>query len=358
MESYQHLKHSILELCKVQLATYPKIQTVDLLKLLFQGEFGPGHLIADSAKSRKFLAQEYEDLQSQGDAGFVEPIGFGFCRLHLSVIDGLGLSLETLHRIFELSALSQHGSQEGFAHKVSALKELCCENALPFSKDEVDRLYNESPALFRHSEEYRAAHSPAYRVAKEEYCRHIALLARIDTALAQDDKNTIVAIDGDAASGKTTLGGILRLIYNCNLIHMDHFFLQPSQRTPERLVEAGGNVDYERFKEEVLAPLVSHKPFSYRPFDCQTWDFGDEISVMPNRLTVVEGCYSQHPMLTDAYHIKVMMQVDPVEQMRRITLRNAPFLAEKFRDIWIPMEKAYFAAFDIEKSSDLVFSTT
>ena len=351
----QQMKQKIAELCAAQLSKYPAAQAVDLLKLLFQGEFGPGHLISDSVKSKRFLAQEYANLQAAGP-DFVENIGFGFCRLHLGAVDGLGISLETLHRIFELSALSQHGTNEGFASKTAALKKLCRENVLPFDESEIDRLCGESPALFRHSEAFRAAYSPAYRVIKEEYCRHIPLLARIDEALT-NNPHTIVAIDGDAASGKTTLGGILRLIYDCELIHMDHFFLRQEQRTQERLAQPGGNVDYERFKKEALTPLLAQNPFTYRPFDCQTWDFGDEIAIEPNRLTVIEGCYAHHPTLADAYHIKAFLKVGPEEQMRRITLRNVPPLVEKFRNIWLPMEKKYFAAFDIEAKSDLVFSS-
>ena len=44
---------------------------------------------------------------------------------------------------------------------------------------------------------------------------------------------------------------------DCNVIHLDHFFWRPKQRTAERLQQAGGNVDYGRFLEEVLISLHS-----------------------------------------------------------------------------------------------------
>ena len=90
---------------------------------------------------------------------------------------------------------------------------------------------------------------------------------QIDELLAAKD-TVIVAIDGKCTSGKTTLASKLAEIYDCNVFHMDDFFLRPEQRTPERFAEIGGNVDYERFREEVLLPLKSGKAFSYRPFDC------------------------------------------------------------------------------------------
>ena len=83
-----------------------------------------------------------------------------------------------------------------------------------------------------------------------------AVKKQIDALLAEKDF-VIVAIDGKCASGKTTLAAELAEIYDCNVFHMDDFFLRPEQRTQQRFAESGGNVDYERFREEVLFPLLS-----------------------------------------------------------------------------------------------------
>ena len=53
----------------------------------------------------------------------------------------------------------------------------------------------------------------------------------------------LVAIDGMCGSGKTTLGQVLSKVYDCNLFHMDDFFLRPEQRTAERMAQDGGNVE-------------------------------------------------------------------------------------------------------------------
>ena len=101
---------------------------------------------------------------------------------------------------------------------------------------------------------------------------------QIDHLLAQKDFVT-VAIDGQCTSGKTTLAAQLAAIYDCNVFHMDDFFLRPEQRTAARFAEVGGNVDYERFYREVLLPLQERQPFSYRPFDCGTFALGDPVCV-------------------------------------------------------------------------------
>ena len=76
------------------------------------------------------------------------------------------------------------------------------------------------------------------------------ILARIDALLSRQDR-VIVAIEGSCGSGKTTLAALLAKHRDCNVFHMDDFFLRPHQRTPERFAQPGGNVDYERFREEI-----------------------------------------------------------------------------------------------------------
>ena len=181
------------------------------------------------------------------------------------------------------------------------------------------------------------------------------ILQKIDELLIQK-KRLIIAVDGRCAAGKTTLAALIKDIYDCNVIQMDHFFPQSGQRTPERLGEPGGNVDYERVLDEVMGPLRRGGDFTYRPYDCQRMDFGDAVSVEENKINVVEGSYSCHPALFDCYDLRIFLTVGPEEQSRRILERNGPVRAEEFRDKWIPYEERYFSAFDIEKRCDYCVS--
>ena len=167
------------------------------------------------------------------------------------------------------------------------------------------------------------------------------LKEKID-ALRTETHPVIIAIDGPCTSGKTTLAEKLAELYDCNVFHMDDFFLRPEQRTPERLEEVGGNVDYERFREEILIPLQTGKPFSYRPFDCGTFALAEPVAVIPKQLNIIEGTYSHHPYFGDPYDWKVMLTVTPELQRERI-LRRPAFLHQRFFEQWIPMENRYFA---------------
>lgn len=165
-------------------------------------------------------------------------------------------------------------------------------------------------------------------------------LPLIRKAQAGKDR-VIVAIDGPCGSGKTTLAEALANELNCPVIHMDQFFLRPEQRTPARLAEPGGNVDRERFLEEVLIPLKAGKDFTYRPFSCRTMSLSDPVTVQASPVTIVEGSYSCHPDLRDAYDLRLFLTVDPDEQLRRLAMRDGEGYLPVFKEKWIPMEELY-----------------
>ena len=181
------------------------------------------------------------------------------------------------------------------------------------------------------------------------------LFSQIDILLSRQDR-VLLAIDGFCTSGKTTLAEQLRKHYACCVIHMDDFFLRPEQRTPERLALPGGNVDYERFQQEVLLPLSKGIPFSYRPYDCSRGILAEPVQVVPARLTVIEGSYSHHPYFGQAYDMRLFLTVSADLQRQRI-LQRPKFLQQRFFDEWIPMEIAYFSAFSIPEKADMVMNT-
>ena len=167
-----------------------------------------------------------------------------------------------------------------------------------------------------------------------------SVIKQIDDVLTQKD-TVIVAIDGKCTSGKTTLASKLAELYDCNVFHIDDFFLRPEQRTPERFAEVGGNVDYERFQEEVLLSLRSGRSFSYRPFDCKTFTLSASVFVTPKRMNIIECTYSHHPYFGNPYDLKILLTVDDETQRRRI-LDRPEFLHKRFFEEWIPMENRYF----------------
>lgn len=165
----------------------------------------------------------------------------------------------------------------------------------------------------------------------------------------------IAAVDGRCGSGKTTLAKELSKRSEVEVVHMDDFFLRPHQRTPQRFAEPGGNVDRERFLEEVLLPLSAGAKAVYRPYEAHSQTFLKPVTVEGRGVVVIEGSYSCHPALWDSYDLHIFLDVDPEEQLRRIGARNGPEKLKQFQERWIPLEEAYFASFPIEERCELRF---
>ena len=179
------------------------------------------------------------------------------------------------------------------------------------------------------------------------------IAARVD-ALRKTSPRVVVAIDGNCCAGKTTLAERLRSRLNAQVFHMDDFFLQPQMRSPQRLQTPGGNVDAERFLREVLLPLSRGETIPYIRYDCKTNRLLEPEPLNPGAVCIVEGAYSLHPLLAPYYDLKVFCRVDPALQLERIQKRNGFAQLTVFQNRWIPLENAYFEAFQIEQSCDLI----
>lgn len=185
--------------------------------------------------------------------------------------------------------------------------------------------------------------------------RFIKIKEAVDELIANSNKDVLlIAIDGKCASGKTTLGYYLNKLYESNLFHMDDFFLQNYQRTDERLSEVGGNVDYERFKEEVLDNVIKKKDVKYRPFSCIERRIIDGFVVKQKRINIIEGSYSMHPYFNNCYDLKVFTDISDEKQLENIEKRNGAEKLVKFREEWIPKENAYFEKFNIKNGCIII----
>lgn len=179
------------------------------------------------------------------------------------------------------------------------------------------------------------------------------LFTKIDELLKNSP--VIFAIDGGSASGKSTLSKMLSELYDCNVFHIDDFFLRPEQRTKERLSEIGGNFDRERFLSEVLIPTKEGREVCYSRFDCSTQSLLPPKTVLPKPLTIIEGVYSLHPELSPFYDGSLFLEISPELQRARILKRN-PSLAHRFFNEWIPLEKIYFNEMRVKERSTLSLS--
>ena len=336
-----------------QAELHPAMKPQDAMKMIYQASFGAEHLLEDEEAARNYLIQELEQVPATTRIPLFEDISEDMCRVNLGAWKGKGLPADWLFKIFALSASEHKNGEETFVKLLEEADDAAARGWLEFTNEEWQAYKKEylkdGIRAVHHSDSYRKAEAPAYRLAARCFCRLAPVLEK-----AAGHGPAVIAIDGRAASGKTTMAGALRLILGGSVIRMDDFFLPPELRTENRLSQPGGNVHYERFAEEVIPHLGRGEAFSYRRFDCSRMELDDREVIVPlSPWQIVEGSYSHHPELGDYADIKVFSDVDAQTQMERILIRNGEEMAEIFRSRWIPLEEEYFSTYKIAQTADV-----
>ena len=148
---------------------YPQMQPQDAVKLVYQHTFGPGHMIRDARKAALMLQQEMASLSpTDRKEPLYESIGNGLCRLNLRPCVEKGLDSQFILRLFLEAAQSTIATKKELRQNLRVLQRLAEEEDTPFEAIELDMFmlqYEDKgyPAV-HHSDAYRAAYAPAYRV--------------------------------------------------------------------------------------------------------------------------------------------------------------------------------------------------
>lgn len=334
-------------------ARYSRMQPQDAVKLLFQSVFGPGHLIADRNRAFSRLNDELNQSPSR-ESVTIDEIGGGFARMHLTSDTDADYALFA----FLISAVPT-GSREEMLTALEILRNMTAEGIFAFGSHALETYLSEyigcGCPMVSHTDVYRQNYCPSYRVVRREFVLLAPFLQKI-LRLCSEKESVVITVDGFCASGKSTLSHFLADTFNARLIHMDDFFLPPEKRTPERFAEPGGNVDYERFKTEVVDHLADDE-LTYGIFDCSEMAVTSHSTLPKTKVTVVEGSYSHHPAFGKYYDIDVFMETSPQEQLKRIRERDGEEYLPMFVNRWIPFEKAYESAFDVRARSLYLIET-
>lgn len=178
-------------------------------------------------------------------------------------------------------------------------------------------------------------------------------------SLLEKKSRVIIAIDGMAASGKTTLAAsVAQRFSSCAVVHMDDFTVPFEDRYPGYFEKTLSNADIARFDREVLSPLAGGQCACYRPYRCHPVPgFGEITEIAKDcAVIIVEGAYCLHPDLWDRYDLRALMAISDDAQQKRILARNGETQLERFLCMWIPMEHAHIRARRLHERCDLILS--
>lgn len=346
-----NMENEFLEIIRQHEQRYPQMELQDYGKLAYQSEFGPEHMVKDEAQTFFYLRKEWEDMDGTDAPCMQETIGNGLCRFHLGMEEDTEKASVLLTKLFVMTAKEHIGSEMGLMERLEQLREL----SVPGMEEWLTKYKAEGCSPVHHSRQFRDAYHPHYRLLRAEYAFYFKMLMAIKN-LADMGKPVVISIDGRCGSGKTGLAEIIRRVFPCNVFHMDDYYLPMDKRENNWEQFPGGNMDFERFKQEVLTPAANGGTIAYRPFDCQSGTFRDMAQVQPCMLAVVEGSYSGHPLLAKEYDLKIFLTCSKEVQSMRLREREGGNY-HAFEKRWIPMEENYIQKCDIPKNSNMIIDT-
>ena len=182
---------------------------------------------------------------------------------------------------------------------------------------------------------------------------------------------TIAAIDGCSGSGKTTLASaIVEEWPAAAIVHVDDFYHPMDLAEMATLGPEDGfhrAFDWQRLRDEVLAPLVAGDSARYRRYDWGADVVGAALTeVSPRGLVVVEGVYALYDELRDYYSAAVFVDTSAeVRRQRCLERAGDEFAAARDRasaergaafwvDLWMAAEDWYVERSRPHEWADLV----
>jgi uridine kinase len=169
-----------------------------------------------------------------------------------------------------------------------------------------------------------------------------ALAELIEAAEPRCGQVRVVAVDGGAAAGKSSLAVALagRLDGAAVL------------STDAMLDGWAGQFDFwPRLRADVLAPLAAGRPGSYRSYDWHAMRFAGTVAVPVPRVLVVEGV-SAIAACAGRLSVAIFLDVPRDVRERRWVERDGP-LRQAWRD-WLDGEDRYFSEHPLPPGTVLV----
>lgn len=150
-------------------ARWPLMEPADYVKLAYQSEFGPAHMLSDLPRAEEFLRTEWRALPPNTPILPPEPIGGGLCRFHLASRRDPDAAAPLLLKALTETARTHKGAPAGLEEKLAYLDTLPVPGMGAF----LEKYREAGCPMLRHSETYRSAYAPHYRLLTTELAREL-----------------------------------------------------------------------------------------------------------------------------------------------------------------------------------------
>lgn len=314
---------------------YPMMTTKDIVKLIYQSYFGPGHFIPSLEFVKKYYEEEINSMENIENENLYEHIGNDFVRVNINIYNKL-FNDNKLIEYFYKSSLKDYNKQS----IINKFK----NELININNDGFLNTYNYEST--HHSDVYNKLYKPHYRVINTSFITLEMRVKQLQNYIDSLNDFTILALEGKCGSGKTT---ICNLLQNVTIIDVDDFFLKAELKTKERLNEIGGNIDYELY-EQCLKMIKPTSTITYKTFDCHTQKYFNKTVTIKNKVLLV-GVYSYHQKVRSYINKLCYLIVNDNVQLELLKNRNN---YDRFVKEWIPLENIYYQSYDFIGNADLI----
>lgn len=150
----------------VHLKKHPLATEEDIVKFVFQGMLGVGHLVSSHQKTLAYIAQEMDSIQSDDNELLIEKLSTFWARMNLRAAKARGMRPTEIEMLTYYSAKYNPVSftRQNVYNFCMKLEGIDREKMKVAAEKVLDENW-----LPSHSEQYRSAYHPSYRVVYKDY---------------------------------------------------------------------------------------------------------------------------------------------------------------------------------------------
>ena len=159
----------------------------------------------------------------------------------------------------------------------------------------------------------------------------------------------LVGIDGLGGAGKSVLADKIRQQLEVgqipvDTVHNDDFYLSSSSRSrlPWNLKPIGGDFDWMRLHDQVLAPLRAGLIAKYARYDWPSDRLAEQHEIQSHGVILIEGVYSTRAELRDLFDFRVWVECPREVRLSRGLARDGESVRSIWVNEWIPAEDRYY----------------
>jgi len=170
----------VVELVATHKEVRPEMRTRDAYKLLYQGVYGVGHLMGPGVWDYLLREVESLDVKDQPGEPLMESISVDGSVVRVNLRPFIEKSYPLIQLMEAMRNSEIMGKPSDFLEYWDAFAELVWSKQLNFNQEEVDTvnksLNRDAPPPMHHTQQYRDAYHPAYRVVlRREFLKVIGL---------------------------------------------------------------------------------------------------------------------------------------------------------------------------------------